>query len=527
MSGWYMGDRVKRILMYCGAILSGVLLMLAFPLFERSELAWIALVPLWIACRHASPKRAVFLGWLCGVVFFAGSVHWLTNVSLLGCVGLVMYCSLYFMPFGAVVSWASHRFGTERWYSNLLIMLMATATFVGFEYLRGVLFTGFAWNPLAVSQYRNLAVAQMAAWGGVAAVSALVVWMNAAISVTVIHYVEHRRGLICRPHFELMAGFMLLALAMALGLRTLNAGQESAGDPFTVALIQPAIPNLLGEWTEEQTETQTALIYERVGQLTKAAQAAAPLDLIIWSETVLPDFLRNSPRSNAFVRQFAEATPVLTGTMDYSFDPAGAVLYHNSSVLVGTNGVYLGKYDKQHLVIFGEYIPLHDQFPILTTMSPIKSSFTPGKGAARLVAAENVPPFSVLICFEDTVAPLARHAVNAGARWLVNQTNDAWFDEAEAMQHMAQCVFRAIENRVPVVRCANNGVTCAIDSFGRVSALLRDQEGAIGHPDFLIADVRPVTPMWTLYKNWGDWLGVTCAVFGLLSLWATRIKPCA
>jgi apolipoprotein N-acyltransferase len=515
-----MSERVKRILVACGAIFSGVLLMLAFPPFERSELAWIALVPLWIACRHASPKRAVFLGWLCGVTFFMGSVNWLTNVSLLGCLGLVMYCALYFMPFGAVVSWASRRFGTDRWYSNVLIMLMATVTFVGFEYLRGVLFTGFAWNPLAVSQCLNLAVAQLAAWGGVAAVSALVVWMNAAIAVTVIHYIEHRRGLMRRPHLELMAGFMLLAIAMAAGLRTLNAGQELDGEPFTVALIQPAIPNLLGEWTEEQTE----LIYSHVGQLTEAAQAAGPLDLIIWSETVLPDFLRNSPRSNEFVWQFAETTPVLTGTMDFSFGANSEVRYHNSAILVGTDGTYLGKYDKQHLVIFGEYIPLHDQFPFLKTLSPIQASFTPGSGPVRLVAAENIPPFSVLICFEDTVAPLARKAVNAGAGWLVNQTNDAWFNEAEAVQHMAQCVFRAIENRVPVVRCANTGVTCAIDSFGRVHALLRDPDGGIGNPDFLIAEVQPVKPMPTLYKSRGDWLGVTCAVLGVLSLMATRCR---
>lgn len=515
----YMSSTVKSLLGFVGAILSGVLLMLAFAPFDILEAVWVGLIPLWIACRHATPKRAVLLSWLCGLTFFAGSMNWLTSVSVVGFLGLAMYCALYFMPFGAVIAWSSQRFGTDKWYSNLLIMIMGTATFIGFEYLRGILFTGFAWNPLALSQHQNLTVAQVAAWGGVAAVSSVIVWMNAGIAVTVIHYIEHRRGLTRRPHYELMAGFMMLALVTANGWRVMHAGQPTDGDPFTVALIQPAVPNILGEWPPEHAP----FIYERVGQLTEAALIGGQPDLVIWSETILPDTLRNSPTSQAFVQQFtSNGVPVLTGTTDFKWI-GDRPHFYNSSILVGPRGEFMGKYDKQHLVIFGEYIPLHDQMPWLETLSPIEGSFTPGSGPTLLNAATNIPPFSALICFEDTVAPLARAAVNQGARWLVNQTNDSWFNATEAVQHMAQSVFRAIENRVPVVRCGNNGATCAIDSFGRVYSLLADSSGAIGNPGFLIAEVQPVQPVDTFYKTHGDFFGITAAALGLLSLICTRI----
>lgn len=500
----------------CGALLTAILMTLAFAPFGRNEMAWVALVPLWICCRYASKRRATWLSWLSGSVFFLASIHWLTHVSVAGFIGLSLYCGLYFIPFGVLVSWCSKRFGTERWYFNFLTMLVATVGWTGFEYLRGVLFTGFAWNPLGVSQYQNLTVAQLASWGGVAAVSALVVWVNASIATTVVHYIEHRRGWSSRPHFEVMAGFMLLALMMSLGWRTIYNGRQAwpEGQPFVVALIQPAVPNILGDWPDEHIE----LIYDRVGELTDTALHASDPDMVIWSETILPDFVRNSRRSYEFTSQFASnGVPVLAGSMDFGWSTEG-VQYFNSSLLFGKDGQIAGKYDKQHLVIFGEYIPLHDKLPWLSTLSPIEASFTPGKGPVQLTPSEKVPPFSVLICFEDTVASLARDAVNQGARWLVNQTNDAWFNDAEAVQHMAQCVFRAIENRVPVARCANTGVTCVIDPFGRVTSLLRDNKGQISKPGFLIAEIQPVKDVPTTYKKYGNWLGVSCAVLGLLGL---------
>lgn len=499
-----------------GALLSAVLLMLSFSPFERNELAWVALVPLWLVCRYASVRRAAFLSWLCGSVFFLTSINWLTNVTVPGFIGLSFYCALYFIPFGMVISWGSRRFGTDRWYFNFLLMFWATASWAGFEYLRGIVFTGFAWNPLAVSQYSNLTVAQLASWGGVAAVSAMVVWMNSAIAVTVVHYLEHRSGWCKRPHFELMAGFMLLALAMAGGWRTMYNGHLAwpEGDPFRVGLIQPAIPHLLGDWPAEHIE----LIYDRVESLTEMAQHSGGLHMIIWSETVLPDFLRNSRRSLAFTRRFAtNGVPVLAGAMDFGWEEDG-IHYFNSALLMDETGEIVGKYDKQHLVIFGEYIPMHDQFPWLNTLSPIQSSFTPGKGPVQLSVDETTPPFSVLICFEDTVAPLARQAVNQGARWLINQTNDSWFNDTEAVQHMAQCVFRAIENRVPMVRCANTGVTCAIDPFGRLTSMLRDKEGRIGKPGFLIAEVQPVQEVSTFYRRHGELFGGGCALLSGLGL---------
>jgi len=390
---------------------------------------------------------------------------------------------------------------------------------VGFEFLRGTLFTGFPWNPIGVSQYARIALIQAASWGGVYAVSAVVLVVNVAAWLTIEHYVKD--GLKGRRswHPELMVGFLVLAVVITSGGRAIRLLPE----PHTLlraALIQPAIPQN-EKWSLELDQH----IRTRLATLTELAIRAGEPDLVIWPETAIPDHVRESEASYALVYRMTRlGAPILVGSMDREWRDEGAPRYYNSSILFDRSGRVVDQYDKKHLVMFGEYVPLDRYFPFLSKITPIEGSFDPGE-RTTIFRLQNPPvSFAVLICFEDTIPRLAREAVREGARLLINQTNDAWFDVSSAnKQHMIHAVFRAVENRVPVTRVANTGISCSIDRAGRITDVLEDGSGRTlieGFKMTTLAIPEKATP--TLFARYGEWFGWTCAWVSLMMLsgWA-------
>ncbi|MDF7823207.1 apolipoprotein N-acyltransferase [Pontiellaceae bacterium B12227] len=458
-----------------GSILSGVLLALAFPGFGNPTVIFVALVPLMLAVQSSSVKKASWLGLLSGFVFFMMSLSWLGNLTgrvegiglqlsaLLGFAVLALYCALYFIPFSITVALGTKKWAGDNLRKNVRFMFAVTMVWVGSEYLRGLLFTGFPWNPLGVSQYSNPAIIQIAEWGGVSAITAYIVWMNAGVFLTLRQYTHGNRTKSYKPHFELMLGIVPVALSVANGMNVLfNRPQFFEG--VTVALVQPNIEQA-AKWDSAMDQD----IRTRLEELTSAASRLNEVDLIIWPETAVPDFVRTSRSSYELVKRVTESgIPLLAGSMDVQYHEQGRT-YYNSSILFGKDGEELGKYNKQHLVPFGEYVP----FPgLMRKFTPIAVDFGHGEGST-VIPLEGKASFSVLICFEDIVASLARNATLAGARWLVNQTNDAWFDpSAQSEQHIAHAVFRCIENRIPMVRCCNTGVTGIIDAYGNIDRKL-------------------------------------------------------
>ena len=455
-----------------GSLLSGILLALSFSGDGNSSLAFIGLVPLLFAVQSVSGKKAALLGLLAGFVFFMVSLGWLHNLTgmvegvglkasaLLGYAVLALYCALYFIPVAVTVSACVRRWGVNTFRTNIRLMFSATVVWVAAEYLRSFLFTGFPWIPLGVSQYASPALIQIAEWGGVYIVSAFIVWMNTALFITLHQYIHGIRLRKYRPHGELMIGLLPVALSAAYGLNTLF-NQPKLWQPITVALVQPNVPQT-EKWDQEKDQE----IRGRLEELTETVARFGGIDLVIWPETALPDFVRTSRTSYALVKRMTGlGVPLLTGAMDVEFSESGRT-YSNSSLLYGTNGNIIAKYDKQHLVPFGEYVP----FPrLMGKFTPVDIDFSAGT-ESTLIPLQGKAPFSVLICFEDIVAPLAVKAVRNGARWLVNQTNDAWFDPgSQSEQHVAHAVFRCVENRIPMARCCNTGVTCTIDAYGNVT----------------------------------------------------------
>ncbi len=513
----------KRLPIF-GSLFSGVLLAFSFPGAGDSTLAFIALVPLMFAVQSASVKRAAGLGLLSGFVFFMLSLSWLHNLTgtvagaglkisaLMGYAVLALYCAIYFIPVAVVTAHGARQWGGASLLKNLRLMFCITVVWVGSEYLRSFMFTGFSWNQLGVSQYANPAIIQVAQWGGVYIVSACIVWMNAGIFITFRQYTHGTRMKKYRPHYELMIGLLPVALSMAYGMNVLF-NRPPLDESVSVALIQPNIAQA-EKWDDQKDQD----IRDRLEELTSTAARLEETDLIIWPETALPDFVRVSRLSHSLVQRMTErGIPLLVGSMDVEISESGQT-YYNSSLLFDTNGVEVAKYDKQHLVPFGEYVP----FPgLMRKFTPIDLDFRYGT-ESTLMPLRDRASFSVLICFEDIVSPLAVKAVRHGARWLVNQSNDAWFDPSvQSEQHLAHAVFRCIENRIPMARCCNTGVTCTIDAYGNVQRSLE-----VRTKGFVTSTLRPrpVGLKKTFYTRNGDAFAKVCLLAAATVIFVLRAK---
>jgi apolipoprotein N-acyltransferase len=527
---------LARIGRPAAVVFTAAMLASAFPPFSSSEAAWVGLVPLLILARHTPVLSAFRWGMAAGAGFWLANLAWMLALGRTGCpvplavlawVTLAAYASLYVGAFTAVASEAFRlTAGTPakptegQWVAGepqvwserlrrLLLIPGLAVLWVGFEWLRSNLLVGFPWNQLGVSQYRNLAVIQLAEWGGVYAVTALLVIVNVAITLTVLRMVDlwvARQG--TRFQVELAVGLAAMAFVIVAGGRMarLQVRVERQSAHVRLTGVQPGIPQMK-KWEEGAVE----IVVEALARQSLLAAVGKP-DLMIWPETAIPVMAGSEAEWLPYVTPYAtNGVPVLAGVVEYEIRPSdGGLLCYNSAVLVDTNGVVAGRYRKQHLVPFGEYIPLERWIPLLKRLAPMGFSCEPGREATVFRLPAVAATFASLICFEDAVPHLAARAVRCGAAFLVNQTNDAWFDGTAApVQHMAHCVFRCVENRVGAVRVANTGVTCYIDRTGaiqdvRALSLGGWGMGTAGFKSSVLA-VRDPDEDRTVYTRMGDW----------------------
>jgi apolipoprotein N-acyltransferase len=558
-----LAPRPLLALQLAGVAASALLLWAVFPPNRLgSDGAWFALVPLLLVLRHCAPRRAFWLGWAGGGLFWLCSLVWLWRLIanngpwplvVLGHLGLAAYCALYLALFAVAVAWVWQQ---VRRLESLPTRLLAAAVaepllWVGAEYLRGTLLSGFPWNPLGATQYDNLRVIQVASLGGVAAVSLVVMLGNSAAASMAERIYDTVRN---RTYGDPLIGGRLrgletfLPLSVVIGAvlwgqaRMVSWQRQGRSDPaWLVALVQPNAPCIF-----ERDDASKAEVRETLLRLTGEVAVTGP-DLVVWPETALIESLPYEEFAVQLARDGARAAgaPLLTGAVEYhpGRGPGDAgQRFHNAAWLFATNGVKLGSYHKQHLVPFGEYIPGDRWFPFLQRLSPVGFSCQPGRESTLLRIPQRprggapsaaVLVCSPLICFEDTVAPLARRAVRNGARMLVNLTNDAWFNGSiEPEQHLVQAVFRCVENGVPMVRAANTGVSAVITPLGGRQTLMR--QGATSNFAGALPCVVPVreevTP--TRYTLYGDWtLGCPAAIVLIAVLvlagWRRRPVPAA
>ncbi|MBI3616406.1 MAG: apolipoprotein N-acyltransferase [Candidatus Omnitrophica bacterium] len=508
--------------------LSAALLILSYPPFDFGWVAWVALVPWLCAIQAAAPRQAFLRSALVGLLFFGGTMGWLVHVTIPGTILLIPYLALYFGVWGWLARRLTVPSGTGL---SLRLLFGLPAAWVVLEYLRGHLLTGLGWNLLAHTQWNWISLIQIADLTGVYGVSFLVVLVNVAVwewvrrrhfeakprNLTRSVISNEVRDLEISRHFVarddiIAGGFLLLALVYG-NVRLQQIGAADAGSSsFKVSIVQGNIPQPQ-KWDDAFAEA----IWKRYESLIQEAAKAKP-DLILWPETSVPGFLDDALVADRLRKIAQESrTPFLAGVPLIRTAPdhlSGRQIEreYNSAALIGSDGTVLERYDKVHLVPFGEYLPLQ---PVLGWLRNfvLMGEFSPGN--RYTVFRSGVPPFSVLICFEDLFPGLSRRFVREGAEWLVVITNDAWFKHSAAsLQHLQASVFRAVENRVWVVRAANTGWSGFVDPCGR--RLPPPSQAPRFKPGVAAAELAvPAAAMSrpTFYGRWGDWFIWLCLLF--------------
>lgn len=438
------------------AVLSGMLSFLAFPPYEFAFLGWVCLVPFFLIFKFQNSfKESFFYGFLAGIVFFGGLLYWLVNVTVPGMIVLVLFLSLFYGIFGVCTRFV-FKFSMD--------FLMLPFIWVILEYARGFIFTGFPWGYLGYTQYQSLNLIQIADFTGIYGVSFLVVIFNAAVAAI---FLRSKRKVT-----YMVVALLFIILSISYSIYKFNNYYVSG--EFRVSVVQGNIPQEL-KWDSAFAEGNITKYMD----LTEKTIEDSP-DLIIWPETSYP-YLVENVNDISEISEFSEGnkTSLLLGVVRQEKDD-----YFNSAVLFDDKGEISGTYKKTHLVPFGEYIPFKKSFSFLREYidKPI-GDFSRGESydifsvkSVRLNSTEQrmtrmtkFYKFGVLICFEDIFPYIARNLVRQGADFIVNITNDAWFGKtAAARQHLQASVFRAIENRVPLIRAANTGVSGFIDSTGEI-----------------------------------------------------------
>ena len=516
------------------ALASASLLVLCFPTFNQSWCAWIALVPWLLLLRDVTTRAAFWWSYLVGALFFLGSIWWLVHVTVFGWIALCAYLALYFAAFG----WFVHSIAQgsrlkaqgksvslQPQASSLQRLLIVPAAWVVLEYARSYFLSGFGWNLLAYSQTSWLPVIQIADMTGAWGVSFFIVFANMALASAALPIIRHSTFDI--RNFQpapLLLAMSVAFLVVGYGLWRLH--DLPHGPLARIAVVQGNIPQ-----EEKWEETFKEQILTRYETLSRTAAQTQP-DLIVWPETSVPGYFDGEEDVTQRVLTLARSLQrsLLVGAPMARFRDQAVVLY-NSAVLVGAAGDMVGRYDKLHLVPFGEFIPGERAFPWVRSMLPPIGEFLPGREAtvfrspvagSELQVMSSVPEpgtrnpelrFSTLICFEDVFPNLARQFVRRGARLLAVITNDAWFGpSAAAYQHAQTSTFRAVELRVPVIRAANTGWSGCIDRVGAWQASVHDSTGTeLFVTGTHTCDVAMGAPA-GLYFHWGDWFVGCCLV---------------
>ena len=484
---------------------AGVVGALAFPTAGWWLFGWVWVTPALACALWRSPRGALADGWLQGTVFFLVLLRWLDHtfrhysaipwpLTWLPIVALAAYCGLYLGLTCAAVAGLRSRVGAG-W-----AVAATPPLWVGGEWIRGHLMDGFPWGLAGYSQHAVLPVIQIAEVTGVYGVSFLLLAVNAAFAAMVgLGWRRARRG-------ALTAGLLLVA-SLGFGWSALRADGDTearASRWLPVAVIQPSIEQTM-KWDPVRHE-EIMRVYER---LTREAARPVTGDgasvrpaVVLWPETAATIFLRGDPallgRLTALSAEVQ--TPLLVGSIDRRDGPRGKFL--NSAFFLNGQGI-TAKYDKIHLVPFGEYVPLSGLIGFVRSWAEFISDF--GAGQQRTVFQLPGAPFGVVICYEVIFPELFRDFVAGGAAFMVNITNDAWFGETSGpWQHLGMLPLRAVENRVAIARAANTGVSAFVAPSGRITRMLPLFERGI------LADRVPLRRTATVYARFGDWFAYAC-----------------
>ncbi|HEU4508903.1 MAG TPA: apolipoprotein N-acyltransferase [Pyrinomonadaceae bacterium] len=480
---------------------SALLLIFAFPNFEFYYLAWIALVPLLVViARQPAPFRIFFLGWAVGTVFFYGTCYWLTY-SMINYGGLPRLLSYALVVPAAIVVGIFPGFFAallalvvRRW--GHMALLLAPVFWTALEWTRlGV--TGQLWNALGYSQAYQPLLIQNAKWGGVYAVSFLIVAINSALALIVIK--RTRWTIPAAAAVVLLVAFLIVFPPWMM---------IDYNPWIRVVAVQPNVP-----MTPYKSPAETQQLLERHLSLSTQGLSQIPDDatqrIVIWPESPMNFSWASSKAFQEFITDFTRENR--TSLIFNSLEPARADGSYNSAVLINEEGRLISQYDKIRLMPFGEYVPLPQWLPGASLITGIVGDFTAGEQYTLMPFGDRKA--GLFICIESAYPWIARNLTREGANILINISNDGYLGPTAVMrQHLANVIFRAVENDRQMLRVTNTGLTALISERGEIEDLT-----SAFQPDVRVWPVHSRTGS-TFYTRHGDVFVQACTFISLLVL---------
>ena len=510
-------------------VLSAVLQILIFPLPNVYMLSWVAIAPLLVALLRtrppqtlqlnegikllpASPNQAFLLAYVCGILWYAGSCYWVYStmhqyggISAPLAVGMLilfsLYLGLYHGVFGLIISLLARddRFSRRA-------LLLAPAVWVAVEFARTRI-SGFPWDLLGITQVDNIPLVRAATVAGVYGVSFEIVLVNAAITAGFLMRRQKRKAL-------LMAAF---GAAVVLQAARWLPAPDVAADHWAFLLQQNLPVAEGGDWTRDyflSTLRQFSVLSLRPPASAEAdTGAVARADLIVWPESPAPFYSSDPLFRNAISSLARQSQTWLVvgslGTQSANAASDQASEVYNSASLISPSGEWVGRYDKAHLVPFGEYVPFKRIFAFAGGLTKAVGEFTPGTSHTPLDAGGT--KLGIFICYESIFPDEVRQEAAQGAQVLVNISNDGWYGDSGAFaQHLAQARMRAIENARWLLRDTNTGVTASIDPYGRIDARIPRKVRTVLRAPYALSNTT------TFYSRHGDWFADLCAIISIV-----------
>jgi apolipoprotein N-acyltransferase len=500
------------------AIFAAILQVVIFPLPNLYVLSWIAVAPLLVALLRARrpptlqlqagikllparPLQGFALGYLCGILWYGGNCYWIYStmkqyggISAPGAAGLLflfcLYLGLYHGLFGLLVATVAKA-------SERMALVLSPFLWVAVELARTCI-TGFPWDLLGIAQVDNIPLARITRFTGVYGISFEIMVVNTALAAAFIIRRNRRMQL------------LLAAIAAAF---VLQIGRWMPIPAFptdrAAVLVQSNIPILAaGDWTQQYFQ-DTLSDLARIS-LTAATGEQRHPELIAWPESPAP-FYSNDPTFRAAVSNVArsaQAWMVVGSVGTLSASPRVHPEIFNSGALVSPSGEWVARYDKVHLVPFGEYVPFKSLFGFAGGLTKEVGDFSQGVVRTPLQAGDE--KLGVFICYESVFPDEVRRFAANGAQVFVNISNDGWYGDSGAYaQHLKQARMRAIENDRWLLRDTNTGATAAIDPYGRVVQTIPRKIRTALSASYALENSA------TFYTRHGDWLAYTCAIISI------------
>lgn len=429
--------------------------------------------------RRGAMLSAAVAGWWFGLGFFVAGLWWIGEAFLVeaetfawmmpfAVLGLPAFLALFY----ALAATLARLF----WVSGPSRLLVFTAAFTLAEAARGILFTGFPWNLPGHALAGSSALMQTASLVGDGGLTALALAIFA--SPAALAPAGGRRRILWPA-----AALLLLAAMAGFGVDRLRAPLAEASPPFRIRIVQPSIDQREKWRPENRNEVFSTYLSLSDTASGPQSMSASDTDMIVWPESALPFLLQTDSNAQAAIAAMLPiGTRLATGLQRVEPRAGGGRDVYNSIVVIDDDGLAESVHDKVHLVPFGEFLPFQKTLEGigLRQLTRIVGGFTAADGRTLVGAGtSSVPPALPLICYEIAFsADVARDA--AGAAWILNVTNDAWFGRSTGpYQHFLQARLRAVELGIPVVRAANTGISAFIGPRGRVLAALELGERGI------------------------------------------------